>query len=91
MVRPRQNLQRSQTRSIRISSRQQQRNPDIYELQKQRENMEELRRCTKEEILSQIQLKTEERKKLEIHYKTVTEAREVLEKRMTELDSVIAL
>ena len=32
----------------------------------------------------------QEQKKLEIHYKTVTEAREVLEKRMTELDSVIA-
>ena len=61
------------------------------QLQKQRENMEkELGERTKEEILSQIQLKTEERKKLEIHYKTVTEAREVLEKRMTELDSVIA-
>ena len=50
----------------------------------------ELGERTKEEILSQIQLKTEEQKKLEIHYKTVTEAREVLEKRMTELDSVIA-
>ena len=61
------------------------------QLQKQRENMEkELGERTKEEILSQIQLKTEEQKKLEIHYKTVTEAREVLEKRMTELDSVIA-
>ena len=60
------------------------------QLQKQRENMEkELGERTKEEILSQIQLKTEEQKKLEIHYKTVTEAREVLEKRMTELDSVI--
>ena len=44
----------------------------------------ELGERTKEEILSQIQLKTEEQKKLEIHYKTVTEAREVLEKRMTE-------
>ena len=42
----------------------------------------ELGERTKEEILSQIQLKTEEQKKLEIHYKTVTEAREVLEKRM---------
>ena len=61
------------------------------QLQKQRENMEkELGERTKEEILSQIQLKTEEQKKLEIHYKTVTEAREVLEKKMTELDSVIA-
>ena len=61
------------------------------QLQKQRENMEkELGERTKEEILSQTQLKTEEQKKLEIHYKTVTEAREVLEKRMTELDSVIA-
>ena len=61
------------------------------QLQKQRENMEkELGERTKEEILSQIQIKTEEQKKLEIHYKTVTEAREVLEKRMTELDSVIA-
>ncbi|MFZ2840383.1 MAG: SbcC/MukB-like Walker B domain-containing protein, partial [Blautia wexlerae] len=61
------------------------------QLQKQRENMEkELGERTKEEILFQIQLKTEEQKKLEIHYKTVTEAREVLEKRMTELDSVIA-
>ena len=61
------------------------------QMQKQRENMEkELGERTKEEILSQIQLKTEEQKKLEIHYKTVTEAREVLEKRMTELDSVIA-
>ena len=61
------------------------------QLQKQRENMEkELGERTKEENLSQIQLKTEEQKKLEIHYKTVTEAREVLEKRMTELDSVIA-
>ena len=61
------------------------------QLQKQRENMEkELGERTKEEILSQIQLKTEEQKKLEIHYKTVIEAREVLEKRMTELDSVIA-
>ena len=61
------------------------------QLQKQRENMEkELGERTKEEILSHIQLKTEEQKKLEIHYKTVTEAREVLEKRMTELDSVIA-
>ena len=61
------------------------------QLQKQRENMEkELGERTKEEILSQIQIKTEKQKKLEIHYKTVTEAREVLEKRMTELDSVIA-
>lgn len=61
------------------------------QMQKQRENMEkELGERTKEEILSQIQLKTEKQKKLEIHYKTVTEAREVLEKRMTELDSVIA-
>ena len=60
------------------------------QLQKQRENMEkELGERTKEEILSQIQLETEERKKLETHYKTVTEAREALEKRMTELNSVI--
>ena len=61
------------------------------QMQKQRENMEkELGERTKEKIMSQIQLKSEEQKKLEIHYKTVTEAREVLEKRMTELDSVIA-
>ena len=60
------------------------------QLQKQRENMEkELGERTKEEILSQIQLKTEEQKKLETHYKTVTEAKEVLEKKMTELNSVI--
>ena len=57
---------------------------------KVKEMEKELGERTKEEILSQIQLKTEEQKKLEIHYKTVTEAREVLEKRMTELDSVIA-
>ena len=37
--------------------------------------------------VSRSSLRTEEQKKLEIHYKTVTEAREVLEKRMTELDS----
>ena len=61
------------------------------QMQKQRANMEkELGERTKEKIMSQIQLKSEEQKKLEIHYKTVTEAREVLEKRMTELDSVIA-
>ena len=60
------------------------------QLQKQRENMEkELGERTKEEILSQIRLKTEEQKKLETHYKTVTEAKEVLEKKMTELNSVI--
>ena len=60
------------------------------QLQKQRANMEkELGERTKEEILSQIQLETEEQKKLETHYKTVTEAREALEKRMTELNSVI--
>ena len=60
------------------------------QLQKQRENMEkELGEKTKEEILSQIRLKTEEQKKLETHYKTVTEAKEVLEKKMTELNSVI--
>ena len=49
----------------------------------------ELGEKTKEEILSQIRLKTEEQKKLETHYKTVTEAKEVLEKKMTELNSVI--
>ena len=60
------------------------------QLQKQRENMEkELGERTKEEILSQIQIKTEEQKKLEIHYKTVTEVKEALEKKMTELNSVI--
>ena len=60
------------------------------QMQKQRENMEkELGERTKEEILSQIQLQTRERKKLETHYKTVTEAKEALEKRMTELNSVI--
>ena len=60
------------------------------QLQKQRENMEkELGERTKEEILSQIRLKTDEQKKLETHYKTVTEAKEVLEKKMTELNSVI--
>ena len=60
------------------------------QLQKQRGNMEkELGERTKEEILSQIQLKTKEQKKLETHYKTVTETREALEKRMTELNSVI--
>ena len=37
----------------------------------------ELGERTKEEILSQIQIKTEEQKKLQIHYKTLTEAREV--------------
>ena len=47
----------------------------------------ELGERTKEEILSQIQLKTEEQKRsLKYIIKTVTEAREVLEKRMTELD-----
>ncbi len=60
------------------------------QMQKQRENMEkELGERTKEEILSQIQLQTQERKKLETHYKTVTEVKEALEKRMTELNSVI--
>ena len=60
------------------------------QMQKQRENMEkELGERTKEEILSQIQLQTRERKKLETHYKTVTEVKEALEKRMTELNSVI--
>ena len=60
------------------------------QMQKQRENMEkELGERTKEEILSQIQLQTRDRKKLETHYKTVTEVKEALEKRMTELNSVI--
>ena len=60
------------------------------QMQKQRENMEkELGERTKEEILSQIQLQTRERKKLETHYKTVTEVKEALEKKMTELNSVI--
>lgn len=60
------------------------------QMQKQRENMKkELGERTKEEILSQIQLQTQERKKLETHYKTVTEVKEALEKRMTELNSVI--
>lgn len=60
------------------------------QMQKQRENMEkELGERTKEEILSQIQLQTRERKKLETHYKTITEVKEALEKKMTELNSVI--
>ena len=60
------------------------------QMQKQRENMEkELGERTKEEILSQIQLQTRERKKLETQYKTVTEVKEALEKKMTELNSVI--
>ena len=60
------------------------------QMQKQKESMkEELGERTKEEILSQIQLQTQERQTLETHYKTVTEAKEALEKRMTELNSVI--
>ena len=61
------------------------------QLLKQKEGMKkELGERTKEEILSGIQLQTQEWKELEIHYKTVTEKKEALEKRMTELDSVIA-
>lgn len=61
------------------------------QLLKQKEGMKkELGERTKEEILSGIQLQTQEWKELEIHYKTVTEKKDVLEKRMTELDSVIA-
>lgn len=62
----------------------------VEQMQKQKENMEkELGERTKEEILSQIQLETQECQTLETHYKTVTEAKETLEKRMTKLDSVI--
>ena len=60
------------------------------QMQKQKESMEkELGERTKEEILFQIQLQTQERQTLEKHYKNVTEAKEALEKRMTELDSII--
>ena len=62
----------------------------LEQMQKQKESMEkELGEKTKEEIQSQIQLQTQERQTLETHYKTVTEAKETLEKRMTELNSVI--
>lgn len=50
----------------------------------------ELGERTKEEILSGIQIQTREREERESHYKTVMEKKDVLEKRMTELDSVIA-
>ena len=50
----------------------------------------ELGERTKEEILSGIQIQTREREELEVHYETVMEKKDVLEKRMTELDSVIA-
>ena len=50
----------------------------------------ELGERTKEEILSGIQIQTREREEREAHYKTVMEKKDVLEKRMTELDSVIA-
>ena len=60
------------------------------QMQKQKESMKkELGERTKEEILSQIQLQTQECQTLEVHYKTVTEAKEALERRMTELNSVI--
>lgn len=62
----------------------------LEQMQKQKESMEkELGEKTKEEIQSQIQRQTQERQTLETHYKTVTEAKETLEKRMTELNSVI--
>lgn len=50
----------------------------------------ELGERTKEEILSGIQIQTREWEELEVHYETVMEKKDVLEKRMTELDSVIA-
>lgn len=50
----------------------------------------ELGERTKEEILSGIQIQTREREEREAHYKTVMEKKDVLEKRMTELDSVNA-
>ena len=40
--------------------------------------------------MSGIQIQTREREEREAHYKTVMEKKDVLEKRMTELDSVIA-
>ena len=86
MVRLRQNLQRSQTRSIRISPADSSRNPDEQLQETERIWKKSWVRTRKEEILSQIQLKTEEQRSLKYIYKTVTEA-EVLEKRMTELDS----
>ena len=60
------------------------------QMKKQKESMKkELGERAKEEILSQIQLQTQERQTLEAHYKIVTETKEALEKRMTELNSVI--
>ena len=60
------------------------------QLLKQKETMEkELGERTKEEILSQIQSQTQKRQELELHYKTITEKKDALEKRMTELNSVI--
>ena len=60
------------------------------QLLKQKETMEkELGERTKEEILSQIQRQTQKRQELELHYKTITEKKDALEKRMTELNSVI--
>ena len=60
------------------------------QLLKQKETMEkELGERTKEEIMSQIQSQTQKRQELELHYKTITEKKDVLEKRMTELNSVI--
>ena len=60
------------------------------QMKKQKESMKkELGERAKEEILSQIQLQTQECQTLEAHYKIVTETKEALEKRMTELNSVI--
>ncbi len=78
----------------RISQNQQQTASEksrYEQLLKQKENMgKELGERTREEISSQIKLQTEKRRKIETHYKAVTEAKETLEKRMTELNSVIA-
>lgn len=61
------------------------------QMTRQKETMEkEVGERTKEEILLQIQEKTEKKRNMEIHYRSVTEGRDKLEKRMTELDSAIA-
>lgn len=89
MVRLRQNSQRSQTRSIRISSRQQQKSR--YEQLQNRERIwkKSWVRGQRKKSCLRSSLRLRNKRKLEIHYKTVTEARSI-RKRMTELDSVIA-
>ncbi len=58
-------------------------------LKQQKIIRKELGERTKEEILCRIQFQTEECQNLKVHYKTVIENKDALEKRMTELDSVI--